>query len=82
MSDELFEIPVVLSPRLAWMQKHGVETHQNGELWGEKPGTWVATLTVGNALGLKACHWATAPTENDAIVDLALKLNLKLWNEA
>ena len=80
MSD-LFPIEETLSPRLKWMRENRIETYDNSEAWGEEPGTWIATLAVGNALGLTACHWATAPTEDEAIVELAKKLNIKLWNE-
>jgi len=81
IADELFSIPEVLSPRLAWMRKHKIEAFQNGELWGESEGTWAATQTVGKILGLDACQWATGPTEDEAICNLARKLNLRLWNE-
>ena len=71
MSDELFDIPVVLSPRLAWMQTHRLELAPGFDGEDEvvvvrQDGNWIAD----------------ALTEDAAIVKAAKRLNVKLWNEA
>lgn len=66
----LFDLPESKSPRLMWMEKHGVWTAEitmRGRFqW------WEAT---SNGITGKGA------TEDDAIVDLAIKLEIKLWNE-
>ena len=68
---ELFDIPETKSPRLKWIDKHGV---------------WVAEITLTGSI----TRWweATAAgittkgaTEDEAIVNLAKKMGIKLWNE-
>lgn len=74
MTDELFEIPVVLSPRLKWMKLHRLKVmpgfvgydDEEEVVVVRQDGKWVAE----------------ALTEDAAIVKAAKKLNLKLWNEA
>lgn len=79
MSD-LFTIEPSLSPRLAWMEKHRIQTKHAG--FGPAVHTqWTAWRNCeiydhphdGNA--------AEGETEDEAIVALAQKLGLKLWNE-
>jgi len=66
--DELFNIPEVKSPRLKWMDKHGV--------WKFKPKSpgqqWTAT-----ARGLEG----RGDDEDSAIADLAKQMGELLWNE-
>jgi hypothetical protein len=81
MSD-LFEIPETLSPRLRWMQTHGVEVHDSGvdhedgdecDITGNQCYRYYATCGEQSAGG----H-----TKDEAIFALAVKLQLKLWNES
>jgi hypothetical protein len=83
--DSLFEIPTTLSPRLQWMQKYGILISDGGEDYEPEGKDEIS----GNRLYR---YWAKAmfiprypesggDTEDDAIVALAKKLNLKLWNE-
>ena len=65
MNDNLFDIPETKSPRLIWMDRHGVWTQ-------ELNGKWIATASIFDGRG---------DTENDAIVNLAKKMVIKLWNE-
>ena len=62
---ELFDIPESKSPRLVWMEKHGVKTSYCNDLWQAEHGI---TIAFGDS-------------ELDALTELAKKLNLKLWNE-
>lgn len=79
MSD-LFDIPETLSPRLKWMREHGIVA-QFYSLDSMPPKTgWQAWVPMSTE---NAWPQATAfgDTEDEAIVALAKKLNLKLWNE-
>lgn len=92
MSDLLFEVPTVLSPRLKWMASSGILTHHT-EGFGET--AWMALMPFDKDKGkdimtifAESCRLYDesgqcqyGPTEDDAIVALAKKLNLKLWNE-
>lgn len=73
MNDNLFDIPESKSPRLLWMEKHGVWTSKTNFVDFEQPEhAWKAEAAGKIGVG---------PTEDDAIVDLAKIMNLKLWNE-
>lgn len=81
MSDELFQIDESLSPRLRWMQQHKFRTHHAP--WCEDS-PWSAwhpenESEQGLPTDPEACGYGM--DEDEAIVDLAKKLNLKLWNE-
>lgn len=81
MTDELFEVEESLSPRLAWMQKHKIRTHHAP--WVEEA-PWSAwhpdnESEEGLPMDPEACGYGM--NEDEAIVDLAKKLNIKLWNE-
>ena len=69
MTDELFTIPESKSPRLVWMEANGVTTEYCPELL-----EWCAGDRSLSAFGY-------GNTELDAVTELAIKLNLKLWNE-
>lgn len=98
MNDELFGEPVgvALSPRLAWMQKHGIITF-NGKEYGCR-GNWYAGFQSWHPGQTGFVFFAKetgengnrrvgeGDTEEDALVSLltcwdAKKQNLKLWNE-
>jgi len=73
--NELFEITGSKSPRLLWMDMHGVwagvvEYDHAGPT--EPEDRWQAT-----AAGLTG----TGPTEDAAIVELAKRMGINLWNE-
>jgi hypothetical protein len=88
MNDNLFDMPEVLSPRLEWMKKHDVRTHLQ-ELMREEGSPWSAWLPAhdwdSECSTCYACefeeHVGFGMTKDDAIVNLAKKNNLKLWNE-
>jgi len=71
MNEELFSIPEVKSPRLKWMERHGIQVLHFPDI--DTPEPYVATrygkeiAKGGNAEW--ACYFA------------AKKLNLKTWNE-
>jgi hypothetical protein len=71
MTDELFQIPETLSPRLRWMREHQVTTTKEAEPSGDLWTAWVFPDTSGYGA-----------TEDDALADLAKKLSIPLWNEA
>ena len=78
---ELFDIEPSLSPRLKWINEHQFRTHHAP--WIEE-GPWSAwgpqnETPEGLPMDPEACGFGM--TEDDAIVDPAKKLNLKLWNE-
>jgi hypothetical protein len=85
MTDNLFSIPETLSPRLQWMAKYGIQISDGGEEY--QPGD--KDIITEEPLFR---YWATAfaipdkpeaggDTEDEAIVALAKKLNIKLWME-
>lgn len=93
MSEELFEIPEALSPRLAWIKENNVLTHYASHL-EDFDDPWTAIIPMEDHVGTLPqimAEWCRVyddaneigygATEDDAIVDLAKKLNLKLWNE-
>lgn len=74
MNDALFDLPESKSPRLIWMEEHGVSTYPPSPALG----CWAASRDCDPPLDEFV---GLADTELDAIADLARKLNLKLWNE-
>jgi hypothetical protein len=62
------ELPEELSPRLKWMQEKGIHTMQ------AKDGRWVAYKS-------ETQHNWTGAEEVDAVVGLAKKLKIRIWNE-
>lgn len=84
MTDDLFpELPPVLSPRLKWMQEHGVQTretpehHLRWEAWiGEYPETPDEVITAS-----VQCRIIAADSEKEAIAGIAELNGWKLWNE-
>lgn len=81
MSDFLFDAPVVLSPRLAWMEKHGVETHR-ANATGEGGSTWVCRKIRPRLESLwTSSEIGGGETEDEALAAFAMHAGLKLWNE-
>ncbi len=83
MKDELFEVEEVKSPRLLWIEKHGISTHHAAFL-ADDDLPWSAWFpsnehSSGLPLDPEACGYGI--TENEAIIDLAVKKKIKLWNE-
>lgn len=85
MKDTLFDLPVQKSPRLLWLEAHRVTTkHWPGVSFGDEDEfgnemfPW--TAFVGGVDDLHIFVGA-GDTEQDAIVDLAVKKGWKLWNE-
>lgn len=75
-----------LSPRLAWMQRHGIKTARQNE--DEDGNEWFAVIcgpdedpydaamsTGGQRIGL-------GETEDEALTALAKAAGIRLWNEA
>jgi hypothetical protein len=83
MSDELFSVPVVKSPRLAWLEKHGVKTKHfpdraqsepfDEDEDGDELYPWVAFAAGG--------HMHGGVTEDEAVCGLAIRMGWLLWNE-
>lgn len=69
---ELFDIEESKSPRLAWIEKHQIVTLRG------KPDSWAAWInmrpTIDQTIGY-------GETEDEAVVSLAVKLGIRLWNE-
>ena len=68
---ELFEIPNTLSPRLAWLDKHGIWTRE------ADGNPTVSERWIAEAGGKKS----RGADEDEAIVNLAKLMGIKLWNE-
>ena len=86
MSDTLFDIPACESPRLKWMREHNVSTHfdkdvqpdEEDEFTGETIFPWAA---YSGKPELKRQGVGFGNTEHEAIVELAIRKDWKLWNE-
>jgi len=70
---ELFTILESKSPRMQWMEKHGITTASG--IWDAYEGNyrWCAFQHLK--------YQAYGDTEDEAITQLALNLGIKLWNE-
>lgn len=66
MDTQLFPLEESLSPRLKWMQKFRITVR---EAENQK---WLAQSNT---------KWHYGPTEDDALVGLAKKMNILTWNE-
>lgn len=79
-----------LSPRLQWMQRHGVMTYRI-----PSDGTWIAGVAKDAFGRVSEAEWfaaetgswgetriGVASTEDEALADLALKHGIRLWNES
>jgi hypothetical protein len=69
---QLFEFPVSLSPRLAWMNLHAVEVFRGppgGPAWFCRRVGMDPTNTIGGG-----------ETDNDAIFDFCEKTGIKHWS--
>ena len=85
MRDELFDVPVVKSPRLKWIEKHGLYTQHFPDVkpgdddpeTGEEIYPWRAW--VGNMRHARIC--AGGATEDDALAEWAKASGVLLWNE-
>jgi len=73
MNDLFANLPPVKSPRLLWMEKHGIATRTGISSEGVRH---YAEQTTSERRVT-----ASAQTEIDALVVLARKLNIKLWNQ-
>ena len=93
MTDTLFDIPETPSPRLKWMRNHQIEVIDSGldhepgeecEITGNRLYRFWAVKddTVEGRESSVGHHEAGGDTEDEAIVNLACKLNLRLWNES
>lgn len=93
---ELFNIPPSLSPRLLWMQRHGICTWHQPDNDEAEP--WVAFIPeTKDTFGRQPDNQATidlwtpvwdndersqdGKTEDDALTALAVAANLRLWFE-
>ena len=73
MSDDmLFDVAECKSPRLKWMEKHGIRTYNNSEMSNQ----WMAIYSHG-----PDSQNARGDSEDDALVALALKMKIKTWKE-
>jgi hypothetical protein len=71
------------SPRLKWLEKHGLKTHDYGAAFvspetGHEFGRWTCYLESDYYTFSK---WANGETEADAIADWARLNGVRLWNE-
>lgn len=87
MINELFQVPIQLSPRLAWFKNHNVRLHFFSNE-GDDPqnynhcsfGHWfayVGRMPNNEDDGI----WACGETEDEALVNLSKGMKWKLWNE-
>jgi hypothetical protein len=70
--NELFEIADSKSPRLRWIDKHGIWTKRYNSPSIHADFAWIAMAPGLSAIGA---------TEDQAIVNLAIQMGIPLWNE-
>ena len=76
MTDDLFtNLPIVKSPRLLWMDRNDIAVTHAVSSTGQ---AWLATC---KRIGYTTQSFMSRESEQDALVGLARKLNLKLWNQ-
>ena len=85
---ELFDIPPTLSPRLQWFERHDIRIiHNKGVTAGDEDDfgnelfPYCASATPEEVESFWDHATGYGNTQDDAIVDLAKKLGIKLWNE-
>ena len=72
--NELFTTPETKSPRLKWLDQHGIWTMQTDPIFrGGEEHTWNARSSGFVRFGR---------TEDEAIVELAKAMGITLWNES
>lgn len=85
MNEELFQLQPTLSPRLKWIAEKQVRTHEHPQ--SDPPwSAWLPSQDYGPTWS--GCYDPSqesdvghGDTEDEAIVALALKLSIPLWNE-
>ena len=77
MNDTLFDIPEQKSPRLLWIEKHGIEIITN--FYDEWEDTQWPFLALAPTRLLPGQYFGN--TEDEALIKLAIAGNLKLWNQ-
>lgn len=77
----LFTLPESKSPRLLWMEKHGVEISHRPEFNGEDEDEFGNVLYPFAALAPRCHERGFGNTQDDALTDWAKKNNVKMWNE-
>jgi len=86
--NELFpsDVGAMLSPRLVWRKKHGVQTAHSADCGDEDFLPWFCWLDSdcarpGEMPGFRApCGYGR--TEDEAMRDLAVTRGIPLWNES
>jgi hypothetical protein len=89
MSLELFDPTTfaMLSPRLAWRKRHGVQTLHNRDFEDDAEYLpWISWLAsdCSEPDGIPNCDPESCgygKSEDEAMCDLAVKRNIRLWNE-
>ena len=74
---ELFDIPETKSPRLLWLEKHGIKVAAPAKGHGTATNHWMAYQHDGDFISASGYGM----NEDEAIAALAVKLGLRLWNE-
>lgn len=83
MIESLFDLPESKSPRLKWQDKHDITVidtgidHEHGDEC-DITGNQLYRFWAVMGEGAEECG---GHTELDALTDLAIKCNLKLWNQ-
>lgn len=67
MSDLLFDIPTSLSPKLAWLERHGLTTKR------QENGSWLCILDDEN--------FSKGATDEEACAEFCIEHRLRHWSE-
>lgn len=76
--NELFDIPEFKSPRLLWMDRHGIALEPNSDSSDNK---WCACMWRDGWGGVSFKDRIPGKTEDGALTALAKAAGIPLWNE-
>lgn len=74
----LFDVPEQKSPRLLWMEKHGISTEKHGP--DDDGNTWTAFRRF-RIDDNPYYYQRSGKTEDEALSNLAMTSGLQFWNE-
>jgi len=81
VSDDLFQIEPALSPRLKWMQTHGIKTNYAEHMAYDLPWSAWTSSNDRNGMPEDPDRAGYGDSETEALLDLMANNNLPHWNQ-
>jgi hypothetical protein len=76
MTEFLFDVPECKSPKLLWIEQHGIKVQESAHRTRDPLYRWYAY-----AFRRDEFNAAYGSTEEEALAHLAVALGIRLWNE-